>query len=715
MKHRGKVQGIKKGTSSNNADRVDAKGGFRTKSQINLINMWKNGGKAIRNREGKIIKEAQYQSKLDPGTQARVEPNRKWFGNTRVIGQAALQKFQRELGGAVKDPFKVVLKTSKLPLSLLDSKAEPGKEKFHILDNEPYSETFSKGRKRKRPNITADSLEELVSKANEGADNYNVEKDADLMVETDGTQAHNKNPLLNAGQSKRIWGELYRVLDSADVVVQVLDARDPQGTRCRHIERYLEKEKPHKHLVFLLNKVDLQPISVTRKWVQLLQKERPTLAFHASITKPFGKGAMISLLRQFALLHKDKKSISVGFIGYPNVGKSSVINTMRRKKVCNVAPIPGETKVWQFVAMTQRVFLIDCPGVVYSGQEHDETELILRGVCRVENILTPQEHIPEVLKRAKHEHLARLFQVTGWEGDDTGIEFLTKVAFCRGKLLKGGEPDLDGIARTVLRDWQYGKIPFLTQPDETYEVKENKPIAKKNESEPEKKKRLEVIEKRKEIEQKIKINQDYDELKVRDIDNAEEYGGEDEDITEDTPAGDDDVDDEKVDEPAVPAGKGMSEKSILEEKLAKAKKALRSGFLARNEAVKRNADRRQKREEQVDLGAIAREIQREEAKEEAKKPDLTKFEGDEGEEVGAVPKSVESDSDDDEKTAKTSAKEGTSKQRRKAVRDKVEPKGNNYYSTANIKNKNRKKMTAKEMMGTENACAHKITAKRRRK
>ena len=77
--------------------------------------------------------------------------------------------------------------------------------------------------------------------------------------------------------------------------------------------------------------------------------------------------------------------------GYPNVGKSSVINTMKRKKVCNVAPIPGETKVWQFVAMTQRVFLIDCPGVVYSGQEHDETELVLRGVCRVENITAPQE------------------------------------------------------------------------------------------------------------------------------------------------------------------------------------------------------------------------------------------------------------------------------------------------------------------------------------
>ena len=48
------------------------------------------------------------------------------------------------------------------------------------------------------------------------------------MVDFDGTQEHHRNPLLNAGQSKRIWGELYRVLDSSDVVIQVLDARDPQ-------------------------------------------------------------------------------------------------------------------------------------------------------------------------------------------------------------------------------------------------------------------------------------------------------------------------------------------------------------------------------------------------------------------------------------------------------------------------------------------------------
>ena len=57
------------------------------------------------------------------------------------------------------------------------------------------------------------------------------------------------------------------------------------------------------------------------------------------------QGALIQLLRQYATLHKDKKQISVGLIGYPNVGKSSVINTLRQKEVCKVAPIPGETKV----------------------------------------------------------------------------------------------------------------------------------------------------------------------------------------------------------------------------------------------------------------------------------------------------------------------------------------------------------------------------------
>ncbi|KIH42987.1 hypothetical protein ANCDUO_27021, partial [Ancylostoma duodenale] len=71
--------------------------------------------------------------------------------------------------------------------------------------------------------------------------------------------------------------------------------------------------------------------------------------------------------------------ISVGFIGYPNVGKSSIVNTLRKKKVCKTAPIAGETKVWQYVMLMRRIYMIDCPGVVYP-QGDSETQIILKGV-----------------------------------------------------------------------------------------------------------------------------------------------------------------------------------------------------------------------------------------------------------------------------------------------------------------------------------------------
>ena len=91
------------------------------------------------------------------------------------------------------------------------------------------------------------------------------------------------------------------------------------------------------------------------------------------------QGSLLSLLRQLARLKSDKQAISVGFVGYPNVGKSSVINTLRTKQVCKVAPIPGETKVWQYITLTKRIFLIDCPGVVYHSTD-SETDIVLKGV-----------------------------------------------------------------------------------------------------------------------------------------------------------------------------------------------------------------------------------------------------------------------------------------------------------------------------------------------
>ncbi len=198
--------------------------------------------------------------------------------------------------------------------------------------------------------------------------------------------------------------------------------------------------------------------------MRTLSTEYPTLAFHASITNSFGKGSLIQLLRQFSSLHASRKQISVGFIGYPNTGKSSIINTLRKKKVCNVAPIPGETKVWQYITMMRRIYLIDCPGVVPPSTTDSEEDILLRGVVRVENVQNPGQYIEAVLKRCKPHHIERTY---GVRATGSATELLDALARKGGRLLKGGETDVDGVAKMILNDFLRGKLPWFTVPPKT--------------------------------------------------------------------------------------------------------------------------------------------------------------------------------------------------------------------------------------------------------
>ncbi|KAF7281382.1 hypothetical protein GWI33_004861 [Rhynchophorus ferrugineus] len=429
----------------------------RTKGTIKRLQMYRNF-KAKRDKKGNILTPAPFQGKLPSGTQARVEPNQKWFGNSRIISQNALQKFQTELGSALKNPYQVVMKPTTLPVTLLNEKGKYAR--VHLLDTESFESVFGPKKSRKRPNLSVKGLEELSSLVNEKEQSYSNEKDSNIVKDNEGVKDLPRDWVMGAGQSKRIWNELYKVIDSSDVLLQTLDARDPMGTRSEYLEKYLKTEKPHKHLIFILNKVDLVPTWVAQRWVAILSKEYPTVAFHASITHPFGKGSLINLLRQFAKLHIDKKQISVGFIGYPNVGKSSIINTLRSKKVCKVAPIAGETKVWQYITLMRRIYLIDCPGVVYPSAETD-TEKVLKGVVRVELVNNPEDYIGDVLERVKKEYIVKTYKIEDWTNP---IDFLEKMARRSGRLLKGGEPDITSVAKMILNDWQRGKLPFFVCP-----------------------------------------------------------------------------------------------------------------------------------------------------------------------------------------------------------------------------------------------------------
>ncbi|KAG8910219.1 GTPase required for pre-60S ribosomal subunit nuclear export and maturation [Tulasnella sp. 417] len=485
------------------------------------------GGKPIRDRAGKIIQAAAFQKGEEFAKPGRVQPDRRWFGNTRVISQDALEHFRNAMSERKEDPYSVLIRRNKLPMSLLDD-SHVGQKRPHIVETEPFEDTFGPKSQRKRPRIDIGSFEELslASKvAGDVHDQQEEEKAAaelklqETSVADDGghlgasylngpepgprkpagwtahgatsaiSRAYNSmpEPVFSKGTSKRIYGELYKVIDSSDVIIHVLDARDPLGTLCQSVIDYVKKEKSHKQVVYLINKVDLVPGWVTQRYISYLTPTAPTLAFHASRNHSFGKGALIQLLRQFAQLHSDRKQISVGFVGYPNVGKSSIINVLKDGKVCSVAPIPGQTKVWQYITLTRRIYLIDCPGIVPASANDSQTSKVLKGVVRVENLIQPSEHIAALLNRVRPIYLERTYGIQGLLDESLKITaqkedaprdtltagkwnsdaFLDAVARKYGRLLKGGEPDRETVAKMVLNDWIRGKIPYFVRPPDS--------------------------------------------------------------------------------------------------------------------------------------------------------------------------------------------------------------------------------------------------------
>ena len=264
---------------------------YRSAKKVKQLNMFKEG-KAVRNAQGDIIQTASYQGREKP--KARVEPHRKWFTNTRVISQEALSAFRGAVEAQSKDPYSYLLKQNKLPMSLIhDNKDKERKDgllqhqaKIKI-ETERFGDTFGPKAQRKRPRLAVGNLEDMATSTQENQTTYEdklreerllsgqpTTEDQHITTETtpaidSGEIATAREPVFSKGQSKRIWNELYKVIDSSDVVIHVLDARDPLGTRCRSVEKYIREEAPHKHLLFLLNKCDLIPTSIA---VSLLRR-----------------------------------------------------------------------------------------------------------------------------------------------------------------------------------------------------------------------------------------------------------------------------------------------------------------------------------------------------------------------------------------------------------------------------------------------------------
>ena len=167
-----------------------------------------------------------------------------------------------------------------------------------------------------------------------------------------------------------------KIIENCDIILEVLDARDPMSCRCKYIERKI-LSLPDKKIILILNKIDLVPMENAYAWHSHLRREFPVVMFKSNLqsqgnhlssfnlykksiaestdmadtliqsSKAIGAEHLIQLIKQLSKIEGSNRAVTVGLIGYPNVGKSSVINSLKRNKACEVSSIPGCTKALQ--------------------------------------------------------------------------------------------------------------------------------------------------------------------------------------------------------------------------------------------------------------------------------------------------------------------------------------------------------------------------------
>jgi hypothetical protein len=246
-----------------------------------------------------------------------------------------------------------------------------------------------------------------------------------------------------------------KVIQDSDIILEILDARFIQETRNEKFEEEVKKKK--KRIIYVFNKADL----IDKNNLKMPQEMFPYVMVSATERKGIKqlRNRIKIEAKKVEKKPEDYHKTIVGIIGYPNTGKSSLINSLIGKSSAGVGSDAGFTKSMQKIKLTQDIVLLDSPGIIpekeYSQQDKEKISNHAKLGARSYSQVKDPELVVATIIRDYPGVLEKTYKINSKGNSENLLEELGKR---KGFLKRGGEVNEDTTARLILKDWQQGKI-----------------------------------------------------------------------------------------------------------------------------------------------------------------------------------------------------------------------------------------------------------------
>ena len=314
-----------------------------------------------------------------------------------------------------------------------------------------------------------------------------------------------------------VWKQLWMTVEKGEILFQIVDGRNPLYYRCPDLEKYIKEVDKNKEIILIVNKADLMNDELRKNWADYFKTHNIKYIFFSavneiekmekgeSLSQPekidqsdyriFTRNELVQYIKEIGeTIQKEEKSIEnknnnksknqannalmIGFIGYPNVGKSSIINVLMKTKKAAVANIPGRTKHYQTLFLPEEqnlnilpksICLVDCPGLIFPSFTTSKADMLVNGIYPIDTLSDIYNPIQIIINLIPSKILSNFYKIT-LPDIYSAKQFLQIIAKKRGFYTGNGLPEEAKTAKLILRDYTSGKLLYChLRPDYTEE------------------------------------------------------------------------------------------------------------------------------------------------------------------------------------------------------------------------------------------------------